>query len=191
MKTKYTAIVFTILCSVCALLCVLKSPSAKPLPRVPFVEKWRDIHGVWLDEGIHGNKTIDFPLYDFSRETRTLTDYDSLGFDIHAAWVLLYGSGASLHGDAGMGSCSELTAIYSLPCTTNDISFISTGTNGTVTLRCWGQLHTLAPGDIVSNQTSWVETNVLGKMAFRKQFVGKERIENFGFVERSNVKRQR
>jgi len=175
----------------CLTMCDLTKTDALPLQQVPFVEYWSELHGEWLDERISGGMNIDFPTYWFDKSARILTDYGRHGIETNSPWVLLLGSGQSNHGDAGGGAASGLDAIYSLPCTTNGVSLIRSQTNGTVTLRCWGELHTLDPGDVVRHETTWIRTNVVRGESFRIRLTEKERIENFGLIDRNHVKRGR
>lgn len=191
MKMKLIPICAAVVCAGCLTIGDLMTKEPPRLQRVPFVEYWSEFHGEWLDEGISGGMNIDFPTYGFDERTRVLTDYGRPGVVTNAPWVLLFGSGQSNHGDAGGGAASGLDAVYSLPCTTNGVSLIRSQTNGTVTLRSWEQLHTLAPGDVVRHETTWVHTNVFGDHSFRIRLTKKERIENFGLIDRTNVKQGR
>lgn len=138
---------------------------------------------------------IDFGTYDFNEAENTL--YFFTDFKVNRALKIVYGSGESLSGDAGMGAATGLTPIYELPYKQSDFrlsyelgdfEILNIEPDGTCHIKYNEISIILKSGEKWSNITTRVDTQECRDGPCKLKQTITDTIVNYGILDKSKIK---
>jgi len=150
-----------------------------------FLEQNTSISGELVSGPEPPELQIDFPTYDFNKETGILEGI--ITFTIDDNLKMIYGSGTCLSGTAGGGCGTGLTGINRVPFESYNFELLKMDEAGNVVFKYKGGLYDLKAGEEWTNQTSNLDTMTIGNELSISAITTTETISNFGFQNKSKI----
>ena len=162
------------------------SPSPAPWIILPnkyvFIDHHIHTYGE-LIEGSYPSLMVDFPTYNFNKETGSLSGM--INFDINETLKAVYGGGISLSGAAGGGAATGLSGVYELPYEKGGITILKIDSDGTAYIVYKGVSIILKNDEEWVNITSRVDIQETGKAKLTET----DKIVNYGILDKSKIEK--
>jgi len=136
-----------------------------------------------LIEGSYPSLMVDFPTYNFNKETGSLSGM--INFDINETLKAVYGDGLSLSGAAGGGAATGLSGVYELPYEKGGITILKIDSDGTAYIVYKGVSIILKNDEEWVNITSRVDIQETGKAKLTET----DKIVNYGILDKSKIEK--
>jgi len=152
-----------------------------------FVEHHIHKHGILLSGPQPPLLQIDFPTYSFDADSAILTGI--INFGIEDNLKIIFGSGSCLSGTAGGGCGTGLSGINAIPFQRENYKILKMDEKGKIVFEYNNSVNALNAGEEWKNEVTYNDTiAVEGKKSISKITVT-DRITNFGFIEKSKIRK--
>lgn len=152
-----------------------------------FVEHHIQEHGVLLSGPQPPLLQIDFPTYSFDADSGILTGIINFGIDDNLK--IIFGSGCCLSGTAGGGCGTGLSGIIAIPFQRDNFEILKMDEKGKIVFEYNNTVNALNAGEEWKKEVTYNDTVAFeGKKSISRITVT-DRITNFGFIEKSKIRK--
>lgn len=164
-----------------------KEESDPSLRQYLFLEQHLSVSGELVSGSELPAIQIDFPTYTFNQETGELTGV--IDFSIDNNLKMIYGSGTSLSGTAGAGVATGLSGVYEIPYERGSFELLKLDDDGNVVFMYKDDVHSLKSGEIWTYETEVYDTLTVDNQVSISKITSTDRITNFGFQDKNNIRK--
>ncbi len=162
-----------------------------PPDRFVFIEHHVHESGSVIEGDAPYGPCIDFPLYYYYNDKRSLDCDRSSGLENNISYIAVLGEGMSLSGGAGMGASTWPLGVSDTPFQSpRGVKILRFDADGTCAIEYKGQNITLKPGESWSNETSEIRERPSYSnttRVVRANITSNDTITNYGVISKSNV----
>lgn len=152
-----------------------------------FVEHHIHTHGDLLSGPEPPLLQIDFPTYSFDIDSAILSGI--INFEIDNNLKIIFGSGGCLSGMAGGGCGTGLSGINVIPFQRGIFEILKMDTDGKIVFEYNNEVHALNVGEEWKTELSYNDTVNMGGINSISKMTETDRITNFGYLDKSKIRK--